>query len=106
MSKPENGDILSSICLGCYDLVTKDIYCYMVSQENNMYAFRKYLHCFFVVTLSYLTLGRSCSSRHSHSESLHTTALPHVEYTICLFLFTASASSLSDTMISEPWKGV
>lgn len=106
MNKPENGEILSSICLGCYDSVTKDIYCYMVSQENNMYAFRKYLHCFFVATLSYLTLGRSCSSHHSYCESLHTTALLYVEYTISLFLFTASASSLSVMMISEPWKCV
>lgn len=56
-----------------------------------MYAFRKYLHYFFVATLSYLTLGRSYLSHHSCSESLHTTALPYAEYTISLFLFTASS---------------
>lgn len=37
MNKPENGDTLSSICLGCYDSVTKDIYCYMIFHENEMY---------------------------------------------------------------------
>lgn len=37
MNKPENGDIPNSICLGCHDTVTKDIYCCMVSHENEMH---------------------------------------------------------------------
>lgn len=54
-------------------------------------AFRKYLYCFFVATLSFLTPGRSFSSYHSHTEFLHMSALLYVEDTISLYLFTASA---------------